>query len=192
MAACIAPLSLRSGHRRGNPLRRLHPRPVDAIEQRAAALGGPVLEQGERDVIISVLRSLAAKLDPRRYNGAALLGLRGLVFKSHGSADAFAFGCAIAGMKGVVVMPGYVNIGAWVGSGTMVDTGTEYGFTRASNSSSESRSGRLSTTARSGSGSPTRASRAASSGTARSSFTSTTRAATRTPPPSQRTARPSG
>ena len=29
--------------------------------------------------------------DHRRYNGAALLGLRGLVFKSHGSADAFAF-----------------------------------------------------------------------------------------------------
>ena len=27
----------------------------------------------------------------QRYNGAALLGLRGLVFKSHGSADAFAF-----------------------------------------------------------------------------------------------------
>ena len=31
------------------------------------------------------------RVDPRRYNGAALLGLRGLVFKSHGSADAFAF-----------------------------------------------------------------------------------------------------
>ena len=30
-------------------------------------------------------------MDYRRYNGAALLGLRGLVFKSHGSADAFAF-----------------------------------------------------------------------------------------------------
>jgi glycerol-3-phosphate acyltransferase PlsX len=30
-------------------------------------------------------------VDHRRYNGAALLGLRGLVFKSHGSADAFAF-----------------------------------------------------------------------------------------------------
>jgi glycerol-3-phosphate acyltransferase PlsX len=30
-------------------------------------------------------------MDHRRYNGAALLGLRGLVFKSHGSADAFAF-----------------------------------------------------------------------------------------------------
>jgi glycerol-3-phosphate acyltransferase PlsX len=30
-------------------------------------------------------------MDHRRYNGAALLGLQGLVFKSHGSADAFAF-----------------------------------------------------------------------------------------------------
>ncbi len=33
---------------------------------------------------------------PARYNGAALLGLRGLVFKSHGSADAFAFEQALA------------------------------------------------------------------------------------------------
>ena len=38
-----------------------------------------------------VLRALKRRLDHRRYNGAALLGLRGLVFKSHGSADAFAF-----------------------------------------------------------------------------------------------------
>ena len=38
-----------------------------------------------------VLNRLKARVDPRRYNGAALLGLRGLVFKSHGSADAFAF-----------------------------------------------------------------------------------------------------
>lgn len=29
-----------------------------------------------------------SRMDHRRYNGAALLGLRGLVFKSHGSADA--------------------------------------------------------------------------------------------------------
>jgi glycerol-3-phosphate acyltransferase PlsX len=35
-------------------------------------------------------------VDHRRYNGAALLGLRGLVFKSHGSADAFAFEHALA------------------------------------------------------------------------------------------------
>jgi glycerol-3-phosphate acyltransferase PlsX len=38
-----------------------------------------------------VLQALKRRMDHRRYNGAALLGLRGLVFKSHGSADAFAF-----------------------------------------------------------------------------------------------------
>jgi glycerol-3-phosphate acyltransferase PlsX len=38
-----------------------------------------------------VLSSLRRRLDHRLYNGAALLGLKGLVFKSHGSADAFAF-----------------------------------------------------------------------------------------------------
>ncbi|WP_298288494.1 phosphate acyltransferase PlsX [Thiomonas sp.] len=38
-----------------------------------------------------VLRRFRSRVDPRRYNGAALLGLRGLVVKSHGSADAFAF-----------------------------------------------------------------------------------------------------
>jgi glycerol-3-phosphate acyltransferase PlsX len=34
-------------------------------------------------------------VDHRRHNGAALLGLRGLVFKSHGSADVLAFGTAL-------------------------------------------------------------------------------------------------
>ena len=38
-----------------------------------------------------VLSAFKNRVDHRRYNGAALLGLRGLVFKSHGSADAFAF-----------------------------------------------------------------------------------------------------
>ncbi|MFN4118540.1 phosphate acyltransferase PlsX [Acidovorax sp.] len=38
-----------------------------------------------------VLKALMKRMDYRRYNGAALLGLRGLVFKSHGSADAMAF-----------------------------------------------------------------------------------------------------
>ena len=38
-----------------------------------------------------VLSVFKKRMDHRRYNGAALLGLRGLVFKSHGSADAFAF-----------------------------------------------------------------------------------------------------
>jgi glycerol-3-phosphate acyltransferase PlsX len=38
-----------------------------------------------------VLKAFKSRLDPRRYNGASLLGLKGIVVKSHGSADAFAF-----------------------------------------------------------------------------------------------------
>ena len=47
-------------------------------------------------VALPVLKRFKHRVDPRRYNGAALLGLRGLVFKSHGSADAFAFEQALA------------------------------------------------------------------------------------------------
>jgi glycerol-3-phosphate acyltransferase PlsX len=43
----------------------------------------------------SVLAALKNKVDHRRYNGAALLGLRGLVFKSHGSADSVSFSNAL-------------------------------------------------------------------------------------------------
>jgi phosphate acyltransferase len=43
----------------------------------------------------SVLNAFKDRVDHRRYNGAALLGLRGLVFKSHGSADALAFEAAL-------------------------------------------------------------------------------------------------
>ncbi|QYY24815.1 phosphate acyltransferase PlsX [Diaphorobacter sp. MNS-0] len=42
-------------------------------------------------VAYPVLSAIMRRMDHRRYNGAALLGLRGLVFKSHGSADALAF-----------------------------------------------------------------------------------------------------
>jgi phosphate acyltransferase len=41
------------------------------------------------------LRSISQRLNPSRYNGASLLGLRGLVFKSHGSADAYGYEWAI-------------------------------------------------------------------------------------------------
>ena len=43
----------------------------------------------------SVLNAFKSRMDHRRYSGAALLGLRGLVFKSHGSADALGFGFAL-------------------------------------------------------------------------------------------------
>ena len=46
-------------------------------------------------VAYPVLSAFKSRVDHRRYNGAALLGLRGLVFKSHGSADAFAFQAAL-------------------------------------------------------------------------------------------------
>ena len=42
-----------------------------------------------------VLRAMRQRMDPGRYNGASLLVLRGVVIKSHGAADAFAFGKAL-------------------------------------------------------------------------------------------------
>ena len=43
----------------------------------------------------SALNRLSKRMNPSRYNGASLLGLRGLVFKSHGGADAYGYGWAI-------------------------------------------------------------------------------------------------
>jgi phosphate acyltransferase len=42
-----------------------------------------------------VRNALRARMDPGNYNGASLLGLKGIVIKSHGSADAYAFGQAL-------------------------------------------------------------------------------------------------
>ncbi|PHQ79137.1 MAG: phosphate acyltransferase [Coxiella sp. (in: Bacteria)] len=42
-----------------------------------------------------VLKRLRKKVDPRHHNGATLIGLNGIVVKSHGSAGVFAFGAAI-------------------------------------------------------------------------------------------------
>jgi len=46
-------------------------------------------------VALPVLKRFKARVDHRRYSGGALLGLRGLVFKAHGSSDALAFECAL-------------------------------------------------------------------------------------------------
>ena len=43
-----------------------------------------------------VIRRFRERVDHRRYNGAALVGLRGVVVKSHGSADRLAFATALA------------------------------------------------------------------------------------------------
>ncbi|WP_074793769.1 phosphate acyltransferase PlsX [Nitrosospira briensis] len=47
-------------------------------------------------VALPVINAFKRRVDHRRYNGASLLGLRGIVIKSHGSADSHAFGFAIA------------------------------------------------------------------------------------------------
>lgn len=47
-------------------------------------------------ISLPVLNAFKRNFDPRRFNGASLLGLNGVVIKSHGSADAFSFEQAIA------------------------------------------------------------------------------------------------
>ena len=42
-------------------------------------------------IALPVLKHFKRRVDHRRYNGASLIGLRGIVLKSHGSADAFSF-----------------------------------------------------------------------------------------------------
>lgn len=77
---------------------------LKASEGLAAMLAGIIREEFSRGlygklaalVALPVLNRIKHRVDHRRYNGAALLGLRGLVFKSHGSADAFAFEQALA------------------------------------------------------------------------------------------------
>jgi phosphate acyltransferase len=65
----------------------------------ASMIGGFLKEEFSRNIFtkiaaicaLPVLLAFKKRVDHRRYNGAALLGLRGLVFKSHGSADELAF-----------------------------------------------------------------------------------------------------
>lgn len=47
-------------------------------------------------IALPVLRSLRLRIDPREYNGASFVGLRGIVIKSHGGADVVAFARAIS------------------------------------------------------------------------------------------------
>lgn len=77
---------------------------LKASEGVAAMIVGGLKQEFKRNlftklaalVAYPVLAALMKRMDYRRYNGAALLGLRGLVFKSHGSADELAFELALA------------------------------------------------------------------------------------------------
>ena len=76
---------------------------LKASEGLATMLTGFIREEFTRGPLAR-LQALAAmpalgrfrqRVDYRRHNGASLLGLRGLVLKSHGSADVLAFECAL-------------------------------------------------------------------------------------------------
>jgi phosphate acyltransferase len=76
---------------------------LKASEGLAHMMGEFLMEEFKRNwltrmmalVAMPVLKAFKRRLDPRRYNGASFLGLRGIVVKSHGGADRFAFSHAI-------------------------------------------------------------------------------------------------
>ena len=76
---------------------------LKTIEGLAQMISSIMREEFERNVLtklsglvsMPVIKALRSRLDNRRYNGATLLGLRGTVIKSHGSADAYSYSQAI-------------------------------------------------------------------------------------------------
>ena len=57
--------------------------------------GRGVLAKVAAAVAFPVLKKIKNRVDHRQYNGATLVGLKGIVVKSHGAADRYAFECAI-------------------------------------------------------------------------------------------------
>ena len=83
---------------------------LKASEGLAKMLGSFIKEEFKRTPFTLLMGAVAKpvlgrfrnRVDHRRYNGAALLGLRGVVVKSHGSADAYAFESALKRARGMV------------------------------------------------------------------------------------------
>jgi glycerol-3-phosphate acyltransferase PlsX len=77
---------------------------LKTTEGLARMLRAYLREEFERNVVtrlayviaLPVINAFKRRVDPRRYNGASLLGLRGIVVKSHGAADRLSFRCAIS------------------------------------------------------------------------------------------------
>lgn len=76
---------------------------LKTMEGLAKMIGQYIREEFRRNLItrflalvaLPVLNALKRRLDPRHYNGASLLGLKGVVVKSHGSSDSIGFASAI-------------------------------------------------------------------------------------------------
>ena len=88
------------GHGRRHRLRRLRRqrraedlgRPgADAFGLPARGIHAQSAAQAAGVFALPVIKAFKRRVDPRRYNGATLIGFKGIVVKSHGSADAFAF-----------------------------------------------------------------------------------------------------
>src|SRR5690606_36452931 len=62
----------------------------------ARALSGSRILRLMGPLLRRALQPIGERLDPNRYNGAVLLGLQGVVVKSHGNADQYALEIAIA------------------------------------------------------------------------------------------------
>jgi glycerol-3-phosphate acyltransferase PlsX len=76
---------------------------LKTMEGLARMISGTMREEFTRNALrkfgamaaAPALKALKARLDPRQYNGASMIGLNGVVIKSHGGADIFAFQKAI-------------------------------------------------------------------------------------------------
>ncbi|MBD9355519.1 phosphate acyltransferase PlsX [Methylomonas albis] len=76
---------------------------LKSIEGAAKMIGGKLKDSFSQNwltkvaglIAYPVLKRFKNSIDPRLYNGASFIGLRGLVIKSHGGADALAFETAI-------------------------------------------------------------------------------------------------
>jgi glycerol-3-phosphate acyltransferase PlsX len=76
---------------------------LKAMEGAARLIGDALREEFSRTMLRKfgylaarpALNALRTRIDPRRYNGASMIGLRGIVIKSHGGTDLFGFQRAI-------------------------------------------------------------------------------------------------
>jgi glycerol-3-phosphate acyltransferase PlsX len=76
---------------------------LKVMEGASRLITGAMREEFERSALRKLgylaarptLNALRARIDPRRYNGAAMVGLNGIVIKSHGGTDLFGFQRAI-------------------------------------------------------------------------------------------------
>jgi glycerol-3-phosphate acyltransferase PlsX len=92
---------------------------LKTMEGVASMIGNMIREEANRSLLtklsglfsLPLMRGLKSRMDPQRYNGASLLGLNGIVVKSHGGADINGFVSALE----VAVLEAQRNVPALIG-----------------------------------------------------------------------------